>query len=290
MRLLFNYVFIFTLLVMSVLVLTDTDLIKKEGVVSSKMEGGLFIWKDKLYRLEVDRDDYSYTSLVIKNHDTNEEIFRFANNYGLASIMVYQNKIICIATKDWIQKGESKSKIKLFILDSPNSIEMSYVIKEAPRDELYFNTSIDYDDENKEFVIAYEFRKIKAYWDPFSIKFMTSKKLDDWQDKGSVMYPNKYAACPTVRKYGEYYYIWYLNNQGNIYYTVLSRSKDLKTFEDSKIKFLYPSPHEGINNSDFDIIQYEDKSIMLYADGDQKIYANIKVAQSNYSVSAIKST
>ncbi len=110
----------------------------------------------------------------------------------------------------------------------------------------------------------------------FCFKFARSNDLERWEKVPDVYYAGRdgatYAACPVIRRCGEYYCVIYLRADGKGgYESVAIRSKDLRDWEESPLNpILASSEGEGINNSDVDLFEYDGKTQLVYLTGDQQ--------------------
>lgn len=128
------------------------------------------------------------------------------------------------------------------------------------------------------YVMAYE---TNAYV-PFTIRFARSKDLLNWEKVGDLAWrKEKYTACPAIRYHDGYYYMFYLNHtEGRWHFeTHLARSKDLDKWEESPLNpVLAPSPEEGCNASDIDMVENGGKVHIVYYTGDQRGSGKLKYA------------
>lgn len=257
------------------------DNINDSKIISGEMELSPFVWRNRLYHLVTYRDkgDKEFNGLRILDAQTGKVLFQFAEGHGLASVLTLGEKILVVATKNWVKKGQSE--LKLFILDGLNgSVEERSVMRANSRERL-FNTSMTYNDETHEYIIAYETddQGVEYKIKPFSTKFLTSKNLMEWKKKGAIFSAHHYAACPTIRFKNGYYYLWYLGTNGDRYLTFqthVARSKNLVNWEFSSYPYISPAEGDGVNASDFDYIVHDGKSYIYYANGDQKTWTQIK--------------
>ena len=101
---------------------------------------------------------------------------------------------------------------------------------------------------------------------------------------------HEYSACPLIRYIKPYYYVIYLHaplTGHNGWISYLTRSKDLENWELSPFNpILEAEAGEGRNNSDVDIIEYQGKTYLYYATGDQETWGTVRVAQFDGSVKA----
>ena len=152
------------------------------------------------------------------------------------------------------------------------------VISEEDGEHL-FNCSVCKDDMG--YVMAYESDKPVK----FCFKFARSNDLSKWDKIPNLAFTgenDEYSACPAIRYFKPYYYVIYLHGQipgRNGYISYLARSKDLNVWELSPFNpILEAEPGEGINNSDVDLIEYQDRTYLYYATGDQATWGTVRVA------------
>lgn len=152
-----------------------------------------------------------------------------------------------------------------------------------PYDNEHLNNSSIAQGPDGSYVMAYESNSPVQY----CVKFATSPDLVHWTKVPDCVYAGpdgkSYSACPTIRYYAPYYYVFYLkrvmkDGVAN-YHEVLIRSKDLRDWEEAKTNpFLSPTEDEGINNSDLDFFEWNGKTYLYYCDGDQSTWNNVKRA------------
>jgi len=142
----------------------------------------------------------------------------------------------------------------------------------------------------------------------FTIRFATSKDLLHWKllPEPHVFTKERYSACPSIRYLDGYYYMFYLEARpGPTYETHLVRSKDLihwrsspynpvlrHSDEDRRIANPQLTEAErrriakakNINNSDFDLCEYEGRVIIYYSWGNQRGVEHLAEAVYNGSL------
>ena len=150
--------------------------------------------------------------------------------------------------------------------------------------EHLFNSSVCKDENG--YVMAYETDKPVQ----FCFKFARSNNLSRWSKIADLVFTglnHEYSACPVIRYIKPYYYVIYVHEPytGHDGWTsFLIRSKDLATWEYSPFNpILEAATGEGRNNSDTDLIEYEGKTYLYYATGDQETWSTVRVAQYNGS-------
>ena len=119
----------------------------------------------------------------------------------------------------------------------------------------------------------------------FCFKFARSKDLSKWEKIPGLVYTgekHEYSACPMVRYLKPYYYVIYLHapQKGhNGWISYISRTKDLENWELSPFNpILEATSGEGRNNSDVDVLEYEGRTYVYYATGDQETWGTVRVA------------
>ena len=254
-------------------VLQDPQLIRKD-----LCEIMPIVWKGRLCHMSCMRlasggapADYY---LLLTDAETGEELARFAEGYGLASALVYKNTFYAFASRfennDW-------NHVTWFRSDDLKHWESKVVIRQE--NEHLFNSSVC---EGRDgFVMAYESND--PTYPPFTIKFATSPDLENWTKLPEAIFgTDRYTACPSVRYADGWYYVLYLEQRFPRHYfvTYITRSKDLKTWERSSANpVLIPSGiDDGVNASDPESIEFQGKTYLYYAVGDQLTWMNVKRA------------
>jgi hypothetical protein len=207
---------------------------------------------------------------------TGEELAQFAQGFSFVSGIVDGTRLHAFASRgtnhDWFQD------IRHFWTDDLVSWREEPAVKNFP-DEHLFNTSVCRDDEG--FVMAYESDKPLQ----FCFRFARSTDLSHWESVPGLVFCGdgaEYSACPCIRYFAPYYYVIYLHaavdgHPGWISY--LARSTDLATWQLSPLNpILEAGPGEGANNSDVDLIEFDGKTFLYYATGDQQTWCSLRMA------------
>jgi hypothetical protein len=147
-------------------------------------------------------------------------------------------------------------------------------------DETLYNSSVALD--GRGYVMAYESNKPVQ----FCVKFARSTDLANWQkiDVPTFAGPNgdEYSACPMIRRFGDWYYAIYLHapiEGHNGWITYIARSKNLAAWEYSENNpILEAGVGEGVNNSDIDLFEFNNKTYLFYSAGDQATWGNTQLA------------
>ncbi len=207
---------------------------------------------------------------------TGDTVARFAEGYSFASAFVHGDELHVFGSegsnRDWFQSIHHFSTRDLRTWKRELAI---------PRvgDEHLFNVSVCRDDQG--FVMAYESNLPVQ----FCFRFARSRDLSSWQpipDSTFTGVHREYSACPVLRYFAPYYYVIYLHAPlaGSSHLTpFLARSRDLAHWDLSAFNpILEPGPGEGINNSDVDLFEWEGRTYLTYATGDQATWGALRVA------------
>lgn len=224
-----------------------------------------------------DKEIDSY--LYIDDLRTGTEIARFGTAHSFVSAFVNDTELNVFAL-DFSETGKiwSKNGINRFVTKDLKTWKTEKVIL-PEGDEYLFNNSVCRDD--KGFLMAYESNK-PVQW---CFRFARSGDLSKWEKIPGLVFTgvnNETAGCPVIRYFKPFYYVIYLHDKmagHNGYISYLARSKNLINWELSPYNpILEAGEGEGINNSDADLIEYEGRTYLYYATGDQATWATIRVA------------
>jgi hypothetical protein len=222
-------------------------------------------------------DDYTKSMyLYIIDLNTGDEVCRFGEGYSFANAFVNGPELHVFASEgsnyNWFQSLYHFSSRDLKTWKHEPAIE------KEPNEHL-FNASVCRDE--KGFLMTYESNKPVQ----FCFKFVRSRDLSHWEKLPGLVFTgvnHEYSACPVIRYLSPYYYVIYLHSpiQGHKgYVSFLARSKDLVTWELSPFNpILEAGPCEGINNSDVDLFEWEGRTYITYATGDQATWGSVRMA------------
>ncbi len=256
---------------------TQTALVREGTIRNDMCEFSPIVWKNRLCLMECVRpgsggvkSDYY---LTIHDVETGEEIAHFAEGYGLAAALVHNDKLYVFASRF---ENNNWNDVTLFQSSDLKQWESHVVIKQTESEHL-FNSSVCWDGSG--FVMAYESND--PQYPAFTTKFARSANLQDWQKlDDSIFGTDRYSACPCIRYADGYYYLLYLEHRNPLwrFETYLARSKDLKEWRLSPSNPVVAPTEidEGINASDPDIIEWQGKTYLYCAVGDQRTWMNSK--------------
>jgi len=222
-------------------------------------------------------DDYTKSMyLYILDLTTGNELCRFGEGHSFVNAFVNGPVLHVFASegtnRDWFQSlyHFSTSDLKTWKREPA-------IAKEG--DEHLFNASVCRDE--KSFLMAYESNKPVQ----FCFKFARSGDLSHWEKVPGLVFTgvnHEYSACPVIRYFPPYYYVIYLHapiRDHKGYVSFLARSRDLAAWELSPFNpILEAGDGEGINNSDVDLFEWEGKTYITYATGDQATWGAVRMA------------
>ncbi|HAZ02857.1 MAG: hypothetical protein A2W90_17090 [Bacteroidetes bacterium GWF2_42_66] len=217
--------------------------------------------------------------LYIDDLQTGKEVTRFGQGHSFVSAYMNGNELNVFALEfsDFGRVMNSTGIDRLVTTDLKNWKTEKVILPEG--DEHLFNSSVCRDD--KGFMMAYESDKPVQ----FCFKFARSADLSRWEKIPGLVFTgekHEYSACPLIRYFAPYYYVIYLHapmKGHNGWISYMARSKDLETWELSPYNpILEATAGEGKNNSDVDILEYEGKTYLYYATGDQETWGTVRVA------------
>jgi len=226
--------------------------------------------------------------LFIEDLRSGQEICRFGETFSFVSGFVNGDEMNVFATEntddDWTHD------IYRFSSTDLQNWKKELVIHRKPGAHL-FNASVCRDEQG--YVMAYE-SNLPVQW---CFRFARSSDLSQWQDVEGIEFADlaEQTACgnPTLRYIKPYYYmiygIWRSKGPGvhyeyelstTMYITAIARSRDLAIWELSPTRkpMLDPEPGEMINNTDADLFEYEGRTYIYYATGNQWDKGTIRVA------------
>ncbi len=224
------------------------------------------------------KDAYLYIYDLV----TGEEVAQFGKGHTFVSAYVQDTQLHVFAL-NFSDFGENikSGAIDHFVTSDLKNWQRSIAISPEGNESL-FNSSVCKDDQG--YTMAYESNKPVQ----FCFKFARSRDLFKWEKIGGLVFTganHEYSACPVIRYFNPYYYVIYLHapvKGHNGWISYMARSKDLKTWELTPYNpVLEAGPGEGKNNSDVDLLQYEGRTYLYYAIGDQQTWSTIRVAMYN---------
>ncbi len=226
--------------------------------------------------------------LFMDDLTTGQEVARFGTGFSFVSAFVNGEEMNVFAAlntnKEW-----TKDIYRFWSTDLKTWKQEMVIARSG--DEHLFNCSVCRDDQG--YVMAYE-SNLPVQW---SFRFARSKDLSHWQKVPGLEFADvegkSACACPAIRYFAPWYYVVYgiwcwqgpgqyhkYQLPGTKYSTLVARSRDLVSWDLSPTQgpMLDPVPGEGINNTDADLFEYQGKTYIYYATGDQATWGTIRAA------------
>nr|MDO8088187.1 hypothetical protein [Candidatus Sigynarchaeum springense] len=259
---------------------TLPELHKRHGVyIVDKCECTPIVFGGELLTVTFDRVAAHGTGILVHRLATRELVARVPWDRGLGCAIVADGQVRVFGSSSWT----ARNRITTAVLSPGWKLGEAVDVLDAVEGQKIFNTSVAPCPDG--YVMAYEVEEPDKV--NFSIRFARSGDLVHWERVGEVFEPDVYAACPTVRYHDGWYYILYLRHFKH-YVTCIARTRDLATFErfggnarwPASVAVLSPKgcPHEGINNSDIDMVEWHGTVVFTYCDGDQQTWMNLRTA------------
>ncbi len=256
---------------------TAQGIVKGNLLPGEHMESSPIVFRGQLLYVVSDRPITGAGALSVIIYDKEgNEISKTPTKLCLLSAFVAKDTLYVAGTTPLSPLGKSIEMIQtkdLVHFSAPT------VLFAAPAGTTLYNSSIAPDDAG--FVLAYEIcRDGEAC---FNVRFKHSTDLKVWTDIGTQFQVGYYTACPTIRYIDDFYYLFYLSistrrseihflrkyfsrYRYNSYSTLVSRSRDLMTWEQSPKAVVAPDgPDVSRNSSDFDLIEFRGQVHMLYS-------------------------
>lgn len=203
---------------------------------------------------------------------TGKRLGRFAEGYGLADVIVYNNKAHVFASKFDIAKNMWGNFVTMFVSADLQNWEETIVFRtEDVPNESIFNVGIA-KGPGKYWVMVYETNDHR--YTAFTMKFAHSYDLKTF-NKSDVPFfrTDKYTGAPALSYDGKHYYFFFAeripHQPLDIFETRVARSRDFKKWEYGKRPVLTPSDGELNCNSDITFIELNGTTLVYYADADQ---------------------
>ncbi|MBQ6621190.1 MAG: hypothetical protein IJH68_13695 [Thermoguttaceae bacterium] len=216
--------------------------------------------------------------LEITDPASGETLARFGAGCSFACALVEGDTLHVFASLGGYWQGDI---VHLKTTDLQNWTQTPAVSRD---NEMLLNSSVCRDGDG--YIMAYESNKPVG----FCFKFARSADLEHWEKVPDTCYAGldgkTYSACPVIRRFGDYYYVIYLREDGHIaedgrngYESAMIRSKDLRSWELAPVNPIFTAREgEGINNSDIDLCEVDGKTIFCYTIGNQLGWEDVREA------------
>ncbi|MFX0100724.1 MAG: hypothetical protein ACFFCS_14205 [Candidatus Hodarchaeota archaeon] len=266
-------------------VVTCPKIYKQAGIyLPGKVEATPIVFQGNLLTVTFCREASHGTGVQIHDFFTKKLVKDFSWDYGLGCAIVIEDEIRLFGSTDWENAGNA-IYTSILVPEFEINPDSTQAVYQANPDQQIYNSSVSGGASPGEYIMAYEVREPDTK--PFSIRFLHSTDLVTWDPIGTIFQPGIYAACPTIRYSDGWYYIIYLEHRRG-YVECISRTKDFLNFDNfSGNPELGPNVqvlsakgylHEGLNNSDIDMVEYKGITYFVYADGDQRSWDDMRTA------------
>ena len=263
-----------------------------------------FVFKDRLYLLE---NYYKFFDLSqgepgqkieedrarIWDVEADKEISSAIVGHGFASAFVWEDKVYVFAG---MQRANTpwRKITEIAVTSSSDLVHWTQpkVIIRAEKGEHVFNTAICRGKDK--FVLLYETDDRR--WPAFTFKYLVSDNLLDWTYVPDAIYGReKYVGGPALYYENECYYTLYLQDLGGKWETRITRSKDLRHWQDALTErpfITYDSKRsmsywekgqlktvKEINASDVELCYWKGKTLVYFNGGDQQNSGDLQLAE-----------
>jgi len=198
-------------------------------------------------------------------------VYVFAGDYGQDQPWWHIRRIVMTASEDLVHWTEPCTVI------------------EAEHGEHLFNTAVCRGAAS--FIMLYETND--SQWPPFTFKYCTSEDLTHWRRiPGAVYGQDKYVGGPALYYEGGTYYTLYLHDLGGTWETRVTRSTDLRHWEDAPADrpLLIPDPTfapqpdlfpdvREISASDAELCAWQGRTLVYFYGGNQQGQGVLQLAE-----------
>lgn len=275
--------------------------IVKTGTIDlNVVEGHYFMWKGRLMREQWCKPHYTGkrglpgSHIAIRDAETNKLVASIAQDHAFGTVYVEDDTLYVAATYDTGRKR--RKQINLFATQDLKSWQQ-WTIVDDPQFNICNTSLIKVDDA---YVLMFEISRPNVV--SWTARFAKSKDLKNWTVlPEEYIHGRTYMAAPHCLKYHNgYFYNFHVRTRYG-YSVFVSRSRDLKTWEDSPFNpVLRPSEDDrkikpGVvfneeqkqriatakdsNNSDIDILEHDGKCLISYSWGNQRGTEHLATAE-----------
>lgn len=261
--------------------LDDSGIIKKRDMIKGAVgEIAPILLKGQPYLISFNDTSTGNGFIQVQSYPDLSIISRtpFAYNYGSAIVENDTVHIFASSGEDHANHIVTATSTDLLSWSAPTTVFT------VGANQKVYNSSVAKTDTGFVMTIEIHEEGYQVWWQN---QFLASTDLITWSSFGGVYAPVDAslngAACPTIRYSNGWYYIVSLRARPSIenhsqYYTIILRSRDLVTFEESSKLVLTSAGRtdEGTNNSDFDFFELNGRMIIVYLVGDQVTFGFMK--------------
>jgi alpha-L-fucosidase len=161
-------------------------------------------------------------------------------------------------------------------------------ILEANKNESFYNVNVCPKLDGDGFILLVE--TDDPAWPKFTFRFLEGRNMADFSPiDGAVYGKDKYVGGPAIYNTGGFYYVCYLDEAPEGWITRITRSRDLKTWQDApedKPVLMYDKENdchrlrgEGFkenNASDLELCEFNGKTLLYFTGGDQLVCGDLQ--------------
>lgn len=216
------------------------------------------------------KEDYS---LTVRDAEAGQEMARFGTGHSLGCAFVKDDTFYAFAARF---ENDNWNDVTMFRSQDLQHWDQKVIVKQEGTEHL-FNSSVCAGPDGC--VLAYESNDPK--YPGFTVKFARTKDMETWTPEPEAVFgTDRYTACPTIRYVDGFYYLLYLEHRTPRWFfeTYIARSADLRKWFQSPLNpVLTPKAvDDSVNASDPDLVEFEGKTHLYYAVGDQRTWMNVK--------------
>ncbi|WP_197528326.1 alpha-L-fucosidase [Aeoliella mucimassa] len=283
-----------------------TNPLQKQGYVNSPLvEVTPFVFRNKLYLLECWRSDWSWPGQPSDSAGSGREMWiaelpagpeqyeqrkylsRALPCHTLGSAMVWDDRVYVFA----VSPHHAEGRKEVFMTSSEDLLTWSEPVKvfDSPQGRI-FNVAVTRDDAGMVFLWETD-----GYGKPFTMCYgRVDSPEDNWNSgivQGARYGEHKYTGGPALYFHDGWYYTLYLEQLPNGWETHITRSRDLKHWDDAPqdrpvVAFdphrrglpLRPENIAENNASDLELCYFQGKTIAYFTGSDQQVAGDLQWA------------
>jgi alpha-L-fucosidase len=277
-------------------------IIKQKRLGSPLVETSPFVFKNKLYLLEnwqqfwdvpgsnfEDKNMFSKDEVRIRDLQTGKIVSVALKNHAFGTVLIWKGKVYVFAGDYGIDKPwRSITSISMTSSSDLKNWSKPVTVLQAEGKEHIFNTAVCRGKDK--FILLYE--TDDSRWPAFTFKYTQSSDMENWEIIPDALYgTNKYVGGPALYYEGGWYYTLYLHYMNPTFETRITRSKDLKTWEDAPLDrpfVTFDSTHKNMplresdlfetNASDVELCYFKGRTIIYFTGGNQNVAGDLQRA------------
>ncbi len=283
--------------------LAKPKIVKMGTIDLDVVEGHNFVWQGRLLREQWCKNHYKGerglpgSQIAIRDVQTGKLLASLAQDHAFGTVYVEDDTAYVVATYD--KPGPKRRKqVNLFASKDLKNWQQWNVIDD-PQFNICNTSLIKVGDE---YVLMFEINRPNV--NSWTARFAKSRDLKNWEilPEEYIHGRNKMAAPHCLKYHDGYFYNFHVVRHRG-YSTFVSRSSDLKHWEDSPLNPVLMADDEdrklapgveftdeqkqriatarNINNSDIDILEHEGKCLISYSWGNQHGTEHLATAEYN---------